>query len=205
MKTIASLMFVMAAAWSAPAAAQATFHCPGPSGTYVSSRPCPANTPAPPANSKSTSAPIYYGPTPEPQQRYEAPAPRVSEAPNHLQYMSGSCASMNDALRTAQSKGLKYETIQQMQVDYRKQCSEEEQEARMKASREGLDKRVEKRQADREAQVSQVQEQQRTAAKQQQCIESRRIIANKKARTDLTEGEKADLARFEENFRSRCS
>jgi selenocysteine-specific translation elongation factor len=111
---------------------------------------------------------------------------------------------MNDALRTAQSKGLTYETIQQMQVDYRKRCSEEEQEARMKMSKDGWDKRVDQRQADREAQVSQAQEQNRTAAKQQQCIESRRILMNKNARNDLTEGEKADLARFEENFRARC-
>ena len=38
----------------------------------------------------------------------------------------------------------------------------------------------------------------------QQCAESRRILATKKARTDLTEGERNDLRRFEENFIARC-
>ncbi|MBU0893082.1 MAG: hypothetical protein KKH21_19655, partial [Gammaproteobacteria bacterium] len=38
----------------------------------------------------------------------------------------------------------------------------------------------------------------------QQCAESRRILANKRARTDLTEGEKNDLRRFEEAFLARC-
>ena len=47
-------------------------------------------------------------------------------------------------------------------------------------------------------------EQERAALREQQCAESRRILTNKKARTDLTQGEKDDLARFETNFRARC-
>ncbi len=39
---------------------------------------------------------------------------------------------------------------------------------------------------------------------QKLCDESRGILATKKRRTDLNDGEKAELLRFEENFRSRC-
>jgi hypothetical protein len=209
MKNFASLLLLLASAWTGQASAQ-TYQCAGPSGMYVSSRPCPDAPPARPAGGAEAAKPkLYYGPAEEqPQQQpsryYQPPVPTVSEAPSHLRYMSASCATMNDALRTAQSKGLKYETIQGMQNDYRKQCSEEEMNAMNKMSRDRYDAGREKRIANVEAQVSQVEEQGRNALKQQQCIEGRRILANKKARTDLTAGEKSDLVRFEENFRTRC-
>ncbi len=40
--------------------------------------------------------------------------------------------------------------------------------------------------------------------REQQCGESKRILYTKRARTDLTEGGKSELRRFEENYRSRC-
>jgi hypothetical protein len=40
---------------------------------------------------------------------------------------------------------------------------------------------------------------------EQQCGESKRILVTKKARTDLNDGEKADLQRFEVNYRARCT
>ena len=40
--------------------------------------------------------------------------------------------------------------------------------------------------------------------REQQCAESRRILLAKRARTDLSQGEKDDLARFETNYRARC-
>jgi hypothetical protein len=45
----------------------------------------------------------------------------------------------------------------------------------------------------------------RTRLQEQQCGESKRILAVKRARTDLSAGEKADLQRFEENYKARCS
>lgn len=38
-----------------------------------------------------------------------------------------------------------------------------------------------------------------------QCRESMRIIRTKRGRQNLTEGEKADLQRFEDNIRARCT
>ena len=43
-----------------------------------------------------------------------------------------------------------------------------------------------------------------TQIERQQCDESKRIIFVKEKRPDLTDGEKADLQRFEENAKARC-
>ena len=48
-------------------------------------------------------------------------------------------------------------------------------------------------------------EQERASIRAQQCGESKRILFSKRARTDLTDGEKAELKRFEENYLARCS
>ena len=47
--------------------------------------------------------------------------------------------------------------------------------------------------------------QQQSQMAQQQCDESKRIIAGKKRRTILNDGERAELQRFEDNIRARCS
>ncbi|MBK9235973.1 MAG: hypothetical protein IPO19_07875 [Rhodoferax sp.] len=88
-----------------------------------------------------------------------------------------------------------------MRKEYREQCSEEESEARSKMSRERREDKQQRAGADKAEQRSR----ERTAIQQQQCGESKRILFTKRARTDLTDGEKADLQRFEDNYRSRCS
>jgi len=60
-------------------------------------------------------------------------------------------------------------------------------------------------QAKRADQQAERQAKERTALQQQQCGESKRILITKRARTDLNEGEKAELQRFEQNYRERCS
>ncbi|MDQ6880790.1 MAG: hypothetical protein M3150_01695 [Pseudomonadota bacterium] len=54
-----------------------------------------------------------------------------------------------------------------------------------------------------DSQTTEAQLRDRAALRQEQCGESKRILVTKRARTDLNEGEKAELKRFEENFRSR--
>ncbi|MGM8960741.1 hypothetical protein ACTFEL_02140, partial [Campylobacter jejuni] len=67
--------------------------------------------------------------------------------------------------------------------------------SRLSNERRSLDRqrREDEKSAQLAAQAS--QEQQRRHA--EQCAESRRILAAKRARTDLTDGEKNDLQRFE--------
>jgi arsenate reductase-like glutaredoxin family protein len=142
---------------------------------------------------------VYYGPVPH-QQSYEAPTPKLGQAPANLKYLSPRCASLNDAIRTAQARGLKYDTINQMSREYSQECSESESEASAKMSQE----RGEKKQQLNEAKQTEKLDKERAAIREQQCGESKRILYSKRARTDLTEGEKNDLRRFEENYHSRC-
>jgi hypothetical protein len=124
----------------------------------------------------------------------------VGQAPAHLKYLSPRCASLNDAIRTAATRGLKYDTVSQMQREYSQECAENEAEAYTKLSQERRDSKERVVEAKRAESLNK----ERTLIQEQQCGESKRILYSKRARKDLTDGEKADLQRFEENYRSRC-
>ncbi len=163
------------------------YTCTSNGRTYASSQPCPS------------SGPLYYGPvTSTPS--YEPKAAKMEQAPDTLKYLSPRCASLNDAIRTAPARGLKHDVIGEMNKEYRQQCSEDESEARSKMSRE----RREDKQLRAEANQAEQQDRERSAIQAQQCGESKRILFAKRARTDLTAGEKSNLQLFEDNYRSRC-
>ncbi len=184
-----ALMAVTVCGLAATAAqAQTNYLCRSNNGTsYQSSRPCPSSV-------------TVYGPTESSQPRYEAPIPKVGEAPATLKYLSPRCASLNDAIRTASARGLNYETQSQMRKDYGRECGDNEREAYSRMS----DERRGQAQQQRESVNADKQERDRAALREQQCGESKRILVTKRARTDLNEGEKAELKRFEDNYRSRC-
>jgi hypothetical protein len=175
------------------AQAQTRYTCRYNGGYYQSTQPCPGT-------SSGGSDLVYHGPV-TPQPRYEPQTPRVTEAPSTLSYLSPRCASLSDAIRTAPSRGLKYDTIRQLQQEYSRECSEDESEARSRLSQERRDQK----QQQKEAMALTKAEQERASIRAQQCGESKRILVTKRARTDLTDGEKADLKRFEENYLARCS
>jgi len=195
-----ALALAMMAAAAAPAAAQTRYVCRHAGGSaYISSSPCPAAVPDP-SGGRSSPGVVYYGPDGSSQSRSSGYIPRVGEAPSHLTHMSPRCSSLNDALRTAHARGLASETIATMHRDYRRECGENESEARSQFHQESREKAMEKRsqqEADRLAR-------ERASLHAQQCGESKRILFAKRARPDLNEGEKAELKRFEENYRSRC-
>lgn len=167
--------------------AQSRYSCTANGRTYQSVQPCPSNNI------------VYYGPAPT-QKVYEPPPPRTPPAPAALKYLSARCASLNDAVRTAATQGLKSDTISQLQREYSQQCAEEESEANTRIRQE----RKDNKQKIAEVKEAENLKKEHTLIQQQQCGESKRILYNKRARTDLTDGEKADLQRFEENYRSRC-
>ncbi len=134
------------------------------------------------------------------QSRYYNSGSSIGKAPATLVYMSPRCAALNDAIRTAPARGLKYDTINQMHAEYREECAENEREASTRLYQERGEKIKELKEAKNNTQL----EKERSALHSQQCDESKRILYNKRARTNLSEGEKADLQRFEENYRSRC-
>ena len=195
-----ALAFAMMAAAAAPAGAQTRYVCRNAGGSaYISSSPCPASVPEPSA-ARSSPGIVYYGPDGSSQHRSSGYIPRAGEAPSHLTHMSPRCSSLNDALRTARVRGLASETIATMQRDYRRECGENEGEARAQYSQESREKAMERR----GQQEAERRERERASLHAQQCGESKRILFAKRARPDLTEGEKTELKRFEENYRSRC-
>ena len=109
-------------------------------------------------------------------------------------------SAMNDAIRTGPARGVRYETTAELQKNYQMQCADDESEARSKLAVE----RREAKKVQKDAVQAEQASQQRSQLAQQQCDESKRILYVKKRRTDLNEGEKAELLRFEENYKSRC-
>lgn len=169
--------------------AQARYTCRTASGGYtVSDRPC-----------GSAPSGIYYAP-PLAQPTAQTYVPKIGEAPEHQKYLSPQCSAMSDAIRTGPARGVRHETTAELQRNYQRQCGDEESEARSKLAAERRDAKNQQKEAQQAVQASQ----QRSQLAQQQCDESKRILYVKKRRTDLSEGEKADLQRFEENYKSRC-
>ncbi|RYX90510.1 MAG: hypothetical protein EOO28_29285 [Comamonadaceae bacterium] len=184
-KFMLALAVVLAAAG---VQAQTRYTCRTQSGiSYQSSASCPPGI-------------VYYGPTAT-GQAYSAPLPSTGQAPSNLKYLSPRCASLNDAIRTAPARGLKYETIGEMRREYSRECAESESEAYSKLS----DDRRAQQQQRSEARNAEKADRERASLREQQCGESKRILLSKRSRTDLTEGERAELRRFEENYRSRCA
>jgi hypothetical protein len=103
------------------------------------------------------------------------------------------------------ANGAKYEVIAGMQREYRRDCSDEETEASSRYYKEQRESRRQRRDDERQQQEALQAGQEQDARRAQQCAESRRILAAKKARTDLTPGERNDLRRFEDNITARCA
>ncbi|HEU4922585.1 MAG TPA: DUF4124 domain-containing protein [Burkholderiales bacterium] len=179
-----SICFIAALLLAANASAQLRYSCRSADGsTTFSDRPCTGQ--------------LFFA-TPSESSRSQ---PSIGTAPSHLQYMSPRCASLNDALRTAPARGLKSETISTMRRDYQAECGENENEARQQMSRDSSAQR-QQRSAEQKAQTVARND---AKLREQQCEESKRILITKRNRPNLTEGERDELKRFEDNYRARCA
>lgn len=188
-----------------PAQAQTQYHCRDDGGnTYVLSRPCPSGT-------RTTAA--VAGPAP---QRYSSSnsssysnsnsSPRLPpETPEHHQYLSARCRALDENIRSAHSRGIKADVAEGMRREYRRDCREEEQDAYSRMSSERRSREKERREQEKAVTMAAQAAKEDEDRRAQQCAESRRILANKRARTDLTDGEKNDLRRFEDAFIQRCT
>lgn len=166
---------------------------------YQSTRPCPAE---PPLSVSSTrlrkfgEEPRFAAPT---QRRSTLPQP--ADAPEHLEYLSARCAEISEGIRTGPARGVSHLTIGELRREYEKKCREEDREARQQVTANKNAER-ERWQSDRKAQRAQAQESVRYA---QRCDEQLRILHGRRKRTDsMTDGERADLARFEATYRETC-
>ena len=107
----------------------------------------------------------------------------MRDEPDYLQDMSGRCRTLRSSIHSASERRAYYDVISGMQREGRRQRREEE----------------------RQQAEAQKAAQEQDARRAQQCAESRRILAAKNARTDLTPGELNDLHRFEDNITARCT
>lgn len=199
-RAVALMVLVGSALWVSGVGAQTRFHCRDANGnSFVLSRPCPTDT--------RTTAAVAEA-LPSYQSSYPRSAPTTvrvpPEAPSHHQYMSARCRSLDDNIRSAYSRRIAADVVAGMRREYQRDCSEQESDAYSQASSERRSRDKERREEEKSVQLAMQasrEEEQRLA---QQCAESRRILHAKRARTDLTEGERNELRRFEENFIARC-
>jgi hypothetical protein len=175
-------------------AAAQVYRCSSSSGTYISDRPC-SGVPSGKLG--------MVGPS-ERRQEYansSTNTPSVGKAPEHLAYLSPECAQLNDAIRTAPARGLKYDVIGELQNEYRRKCSDDERNAYQQLSQQ--------KRGERDARQSQMNAQQQQATEaarnREQCGELLRILtAKRRQEAGMTPGEKADLQRFQANYEQRC-
>lgn len=129
----------------------------------------------------------------------------MRDEPDYLQDMSGRCRTLRSSIHSASERRAYYDVISGMQREYRRDCSEEEAEASSRYYKEQREGRRQRREEERQQAEAQKAAQEQDARRAQQCAESRRILAAKNARTDLTPGELNDLHRFEDNIIARCT
>ena len=172
--------------------AQVTYRCEVQGRQVLSDRPC-----APGAHTNLSG----YGPT-----QREVPARplqpgSVGRAPDHLQYLSAECAQLNDAMRTANARGVGHQVQRDLRTEYQSRCADDDSEAR----RQVWQDKSAARQAKRDERDARANEKAQTQREREQCHEMLRILHGKRQRKDtLTAGEQADLQRFEENYNARC-
>lgn len=193
-----------AACWlvAAPAAAQTTYSCRDERGmTYTLSRACPQGM----KTIAVSVGPAVGGSRSESRsERPYTPSAYTAPAPDYQRYMSGRCRSLSDTQRTGYPAGTKPEVIAAMRREYERDCREEESDASSRFYKEKRESRKLRQEEERQTALADKAAEESRARFAQQCAESRRVLATKKARTDLTDGEKNDLRRFEDAFTSRC-
>jgi hypothetical protein len=182
-----------AATLSTDAAHAAEYHCNGDGYSWTSRVPCP--------NTRRNEMRAYGGGAPAPGSTTSY-APPLPKAPDYLPYMSVECAQLNDAIRTGPARGLQAGPMGDLQADYRKRCSDDESAARQQL------REVEEAQKDQRqrAVASSQAEKTRATINSEQCYEMLRILHGKRQRAaSMNDGEKADLQRFEDNYKTRCT
>jgi hypothetical protein len=152
---------------------------------------------------------VYYGAQPSSpsdsatSRSYDYPKARP--APAELKYMSPECSSLSEGIRTGPSRGIKYDVIAQLQRDFEEKCRDNHSEALKTLQTEKKEKKQEEVASKQSAQKAVAQTKEEQDRRLVQCAEMRKALANRRAKTDLTDGQKNDLIVFEERYQNRCS
>ncbi len=196
-RPIAFLVAIAALTLCSATMAQTTYRCTGTNGNIQwSDRPCESKFgmigPIGDNSSRSHSSPNPYST----RSTYGS----ISEPPAYYNYLSGECRSLNDALRTASTRGSGPDTRHDLHKEWQRKCSEDAAEAMRAYSNAQREASENKRQARQQQEFAVDQ----ARLGKEQCNEMLRILATKRKRGDLTDGERVDLKRFEDNYRNRC-
>lgn len=189
-----ALALAAALSASASAATAPEYHCNGDGISWTSSRPC--------EGTHRSELRGLGGGTPQPSPAREMPGTAsLAKAPDYLPYMSVECAQLNDAIRTGPTRGLGFGPMAELRADYQKRCAENESLAR----RQLQDADAQQRERQRDQRDALQAEKSRAAASSEQCYEMLRILHGKRQRiASMNDGERADLQRFEDNYKARC-
>jgi len=187
-----ALALVSAAAAPALAAGPVEYHCSGDGVSWTSSRPCPGAQ----RNEMRGLGTGQSAPSSD-----TSVMPSLDKAPAYMPYLSAECAQLNDALRTGPARGLKSGPMAELRADYQRRCSDDEAAARQRL-REAQTQERDRRQ---DQQAAADAERSRAQLSAEQCFEMLRILHGKRQRAGaMSDGEKADLQRFEDNYKARC-
>lgn len=177
------------------------YRCVNGASSYYSDRPC---TSAPPKVNKFSSV----GPVSETSSTsYRDGYPRhyreagQERAPEYQKYLSGTCASMLDAIRTAPARGLRNDVIRDLSREYEQKCYEEDRMARRKVYEENREESRQKVGSYMAADKAKDE----LARLQSQCNAMRDVLANKRRQLDtMKEGDRANFDTLEKSFNERC-
>jgi hypothetical protein len=133
--------------------------------------------------------------------QYFPPTPGAPKAQEHIKYLGAECASINEAIRTGPSRGVRHEAVRALQEEYREKCNIEDQDARKQAQEESAQK-IQARLAERDSVKSQKQQ---AEARSAQCLGMRDVIGLKRKReSQLNETEVQALRNLEQAYNQRC-
>lgn len=169
-----------------------THRCVVDGRVYFSQRPCP---------NPSGTVLGAYGPVPSRSTpTYSSPRPH-RQADEHVKYLGAECASLNEAIRTAPSRGVGHQVVRDLNDEYKRKCQEEDQYARQKWSEEMKLQRDERRTALAAAD----QDRARAQREAEHCNGMRDVIQLRRQRIDsLKPAEVESLRDFEQRYNARC-
>ncbi|UXH78856.1 hypothetical protein [Roseateles amylovorans] len=202
------LLLLLASLTSSICQAQ-TYRCNVNGSTYFSDRPCGSAAPQPPQPGKlgtfgpagggnSNSGASNYGSSSYGSSSYSG---SVRKPPEYAQYLTSACAQLEEAIRTAPARGVRGDTLQGLNEEFRTRCNEDVQEAQRKfyqKRREQSQQRDDQRQ-----QLAAAQAEQRR--QDEHCANMRAVIADKRAAmASLDARQKELLQQMQENYNLRC-
>lgn len=164
---------------------------------------CPAGTAYVAGTGCTTRPPsrlLQFGASPNASTNTRQFLPNPGRASDHLTYLGPQCASMLEGIRTGPARGVPNQTTFELQRNYQRDCGEEDALARRKLAEE-LGETVGARQAERREVIAHAA---RVRDSKEQCEATGQVYRLRSQRKDLNEAERAEFARFAENFKQRC-